>query len=342
MTKPTTRIQMNGESLDLHYWIVFIEGRRNSQGNVSYILPGGFVGSRFEYSNRKEAELAEGFFHKRNLFEESQVETSAELKAERACADCNNEASCKQKESQPASSCTMFVPNLSPEGKILSSKIYPEERNTKDGNPKDALGIKKAPMSTLPTGVAYEAALAMLEGARKYGRHNYRVMGVRGSVYYDAAKRHLDAWWEGEDIDPDSGLHHLAKALGCLFVLRDSMLMENWVDDRPPRYPNGLNLNALNQAVEELIKKYPDCVEPFCEIMPGFISAEELSKELGLEEAGLTESDFDKSKEKLVVCNRIDDKYCAWDCNHREPHKRNSGCSAVCGFNKGVCQKCGI
>ena len=48
------------------------------------------------------------------------------------------------------------------------------EQNCKPTNPKDALGIKKAPLSTLPTGPMYEVALAMLEGARTYGRHKYR------------------------------------------------------------------------------------------------------------------------------------------------------------------------
>ena len=76
---------------------------------------------------------------------------------------------------------------------------------TKQTNPKDALGIKKAPISTVPANVILETGLALLEGARKYGRHNYRIMGVRASVYYDAVVgRHLAQWWEGEDIDKDS------------------------------------------------------------------------------------------------------------------------------------------
>lgn len=135
---------------------------------------------------------------------------------------------------------------------------------TKDTNPKDALGVKKAPASTLPTGPMYEVALAMLEGARKYGRHNYRTLGVKASVYYDAALRHLTAWWEGEDIDEASGIHHLMKAAACLFVVRDSMLMENWIDDRPPQYPEKLNMGRLNGAAQDMIKKYPDCIKPFC------------------------------------------------------------------------------
>jgi len=108
----------------------------------------------------------------------------------------------------------------------------------KETNPKDSVGTRKVPISTVPTGSLLEVGLAVLEGARKYGRHNYRVSGVRGSVYYDAVMRHISAWWEGQDIDPDSGMHHIVKAIAGLLVLRDSMLMGNWVDDRPPQYPD--------------------------------------------------------------------------------------------------------
>ncbi len=137
------------------------------------------------------------------------------------------------------------------------------ESGAKDTNPKDALGTNKAPLSTLPTGPMYEVALAMLEGARKYGRHNYRVMGVKASVYYDAAMGHITAWWEGEDLDSVSGLHHLAKAMASLAVVRDSEMMDNWVDDRPPRYPNASKLMRNHPAVANILKQYPDCKEPF-------------------------------------------------------------------------------
>lgn len=75
---------------------------------------------------------------------------------------------------------------------------------SKPTNPKDAFGIKKASLSCVSSPVLMELGIAMQEGACKYGRHNYRVIGVRGSVYYDATLRHLMSWWEGEDIDPDS------------------------------------------------------------------------------------------------------------------------------------------
>lgn len=130
----------------------------------------------------------------------------------------------------------------------------------KETNPKDAVGVRKAPLSTVPAGVLMEIGLAMLEGARKYGRHNYRVTGVRASVYYDAALRHLMDWWEGTDIDPDSGLSHVTKALACLTVLRDAEINGMLEDDRPPGRP--LQLAYLNNRAAELIDKYPDAKAP--------------------------------------------------------------------------------
>src|SRR3569832_2708438 len=88
----------------------------------------------------------------------------------------------------------------------------------KPSNPKDAVGIKKAPLSTVSAPVIAELGVAMLEGARKYGRHSYRALGVRASAYYDATMRHLMQFWEGEDVDPDSGLSHITKAIASFVV----------------------------------------------------------------------------------------------------------------------------
>ena len=135
---------------------------------------------------------------------------------------------------------------------------------SKDTNPKDAVGTGKAPFSTIPTEVVAELGLVMLEGARKYGRHNYRAAGVRASVYYDAAIRHLARFWEGEDDDPDSGMPHLIHVMACMAVLRDSQVYGNWTDDRPPRLPEGW-LVGLNERAKSIVEKYPDPVEAYTE-----------------------------------------------------------------------------
>lgn len=127
--------------------------------------------------------------------------------------------------------------------------------NPKRDNPKDVIGSRKLSLAVLPFRVLTNVALAMLEGALKYGRHNYRAAGVRASVYFDAVVgRHLMSWWEGEDIDAESNLSHIDKAIAGLMVLRDSMLEGNWVDDRPPA--GNVNMKELNDAAAALYARY--------------------------------------------------------------------------------------
>jgi hypothetical protein len=133
---------------------------------------------------------------------------------------------------------------------------------TKDTNPKDAIGSSKPPLSTIPCPVLFEIGAGMLEGACKYRRHNYRVAGVRTSIYYDAAMRHLMRFWEGEDIDPDSGLHHISKAIASLIVLRDSQMIGNVVDDRPP-ISNPDWFEEAEQRVKNVLARFPNPLPPF-------------------------------------------------------------------------------
>lgn len=138
--------------------------------------------------------------------------------------------------------------------------------DTKISNPKDSVGVRKVPLHVLSMPVLMEMALGMHEGARKYGSHNFRVAGVRASVYYDAAMRHLGAYWEGQDIDPDSGLSHITKALSCLHVLRDAMMNDMCTDDRPPKFKNQEWVKDFNDAAGRIIDKYPEGKEPYIEL----------------------------------------------------------------------------
>lgn len=131
---------------------------------------------------------------------------------------------------------------------------------TKPSNPKDIVGSKKWRwMSVIPATVLWELGLALLEGSLKYGRHNYRSVGIRASVYYDACVAgHLMPWWEGEDLDPDSGLSHITKAIAGLVVLRDSMIRGNWQDDRPPKADVERLRTEAQAHVDRLLAQYPD------------------------------------------------------------------------------------
>lgn len=130
----------------------------------------------------------------------------------------------------------------------------------KESNPKDSIGVRKAPLSCVPATVLLELGVAMQEGAHKYRRHNYRAIGVRASVYYDATMRHLFSWWEGEDIDPDSGLSHVTKAIASLTVLRDAMIQGKFHDDRPPK--SVPFVADLNKKTAELADRFADTSKP--------------------------------------------------------------------------------
>jgi hypothetical protein len=52
-------------------------------------------------------------------------------------------------------------------------------------------------------------------------------------VYVDAALRHLNAWFDGEQEASDSGVHHLGHARACMAILLDAEATGNLIDDRP-------------------------------------------------------------------------------------------------------------
>jgi hypothetical protein len=112
--------------------------------------------------------------------------------------------------------------------------------------------VKKSPLSLVPWTLVVCAARALLEGALKYGRFNWRVAGVRASIYLDALKRHIAKWENGQDIDPKSKVHHLDNAIACLTIMRDAMLYGKLEDDRPP-CPDPDAMARLIDGDEELV-----------------------------------------------------------------------------------------
>jgi hypothetical protein len=119
----------------------------------------------------------------------------------------------------------------------------------KPTNPKDMISNDKLPFHLWPETATVYASLAMLDGALKYGRSNWRHAGARASVYYDAARRHLNKWFEGEELD-ESGAPHLGHALACIAILVDSAEAGKLVDDR--MYHGGYA--GLMNRVEETVK----------------------------------------------------------------------------------------
>lgn len=89
----------------------------------------------------------------------------------------------------------------------------------------------KPPMGLLSRTALEEVAKVMDFGAKKYAAHNWR-NGFDWSRTLDAAARHLYAFIDGEDKDPESGLSHLAHAMCCLMFTLEFEKTHPELDDR--------------------------------------------------------------------------------------------------------------
>src|SRR6201995_4690390 len=136
------------------------------------------------------------------------------------------------------------------------------EPSTKPVNPKDGIGSTKLPLHLWPMSATAHGCLALLNGALKYGRANWRGTEVRASVYVAACMRHLGEWLEGQDVDADSGLHPLAHALACLAIILDAEAAGTLIDDR--NYPGGYSalVEQLTPHVARLQAMYADVKPP--------------------------------------------------------------------------------
>lgn len=105
---------------------------------------------------------------------------------------------------------------------------------------------EKVRMELLPPVSLERIAEVFTYGAVKYDDWNW-ANSMKASRLYGALMRHMNAWYQGENLDPESGLPHLAHAGCCIMMLLDSMeLHGSVVDDRPKKIYYG--------AVGELVK----------------------------------------------------------------------------------------
>jgi hypothetical protein len=91
--------------------------------------------------------------------------------------------------------------------------------------------LGKPPLSLLPRAALEAEAMVLAYGAKKYGTHNWR-LGMDHSRLLDACLRHIVAYAAGEDIDPESGLPHLAHARCSLGFLLHYRAAGVGTDDR--------------------------------------------------------------------------------------------------------------
>jgi len=91
-----------------------------------------------------------------------------------------------------------------------------EETRTTDPTTGGQKGQKLARFSLLPVEPLWELAEHYGKGCRKYSERNFE-LGYAWSLSYDAAMRHLNQFWGGEDMDPETRTKHvIAAAWHCL------------------------------------------------------------------------------------------------------------------------------
>lgn len=92
-------------------------------------------------------------------------------------------------------------------------------------------GQKDAQLGAVDPRSLMEVAKVAGFGAKKYARYNF-MRGYSWSLSYDALQRHLHAFWDGEDRDPESGQLHLAHAAWHCLAMISWVLRGRGTDDR--------------------------------------------------------------------------------------------------------------
>lgn len=123
-----------------------------------------------------------------------------------------------------------------------------EEKGWKSRNQNGAVknDAMKPRMSLIPQLSLLEVAKVMTYGAEKYAEWNWSE-GSDYSVLTDAASRHITAFNCGENLDPESGLSHIAHAVSCLMMLYDITQMYPERDDRWEGWLEEKGINALRR-----------------------------------------------------------------------------------------------
>jgi len=114
-------------------------------------------------------------------------------------------------------------PDISP----IDHNSYPETWTA--ANPEMEKGRKfdggKLEYGLLPPLALEEVVKVLTFGAQKYDRDNWQKVPDSKRRYFDALQRHVWAWKRNEQMDPESGIHHLAHAMCCLMFLYEHDIM---------------------------------------------------------------------------------------------------------------------
>ena len=78
----------------------------------------------------------------------------------------------------------------------------------------------------IPPMALHETVKVLTFGSKKYSDDNWKKVPELKKRYYAAVQRHLWAWFRGEDLDQETGYHHLAHAQCCIMFILEFIKME--------------------------------------------------------------------------------------------------------------------
>lgn len=115
-------------------------------------------------------------------------------------------------------------------------------------------GIKydsaKPKMNLLPPKAIVEVAKVLTFGAEKYDAENWRKLDDLQNRYTAGALRHIFAHMDGEKLDPETGLSHMAHALCCLLFKLEIELEDGESKEEELRETNTAEHTARDQSFE--------------------------------------------------------------------------------------------
>ena len=115
-------------------------------------------------------------------------------------------------------------------------------------------GIKydsaKPKMNLLPPKAIVEVAKVLTFGAEKYDAENWRKLDDLQNRYTAGALRHIFAHMDGEKLDSETGLSHMAHALCCLLFKLEIELEDGESKEEELRETDSTEHTARDQSFE--------------------------------------------------------------------------------------------
>ena len=105
-------------------------------------------------------------------------------------------------------------------------------------------------MNLLPPKAIVEVAKVLTFGAEKYDAENWRKLDDLQNRYTAGALRHIFAHMDGEKLDPETGLSHMAHALCCLLFKLEIELEDGESKEEELRETDTTEHTARDQSFE--------------------------------------------------------------------------------------------